>query len=518
MTEAPLPDPMTGAQATDRVPEPLLAEASTARSSVVVATSLLLSSLLGGLLALLISVIVGEGPESDGFLAAYSVYLVFILFGSTLRIALVPLFGSTQDEGEFLRRASSALRMLLAVSAVATLVVLVASPLAGKALVPNGEREAQDTAAVSVAILALAAYCQVWSAMLSAVLGAVRRFVSSALFYLLSSAVAVALGAGLMEAVGIEGAAIGALGAAVVLLATHLVYTRRLQFAAFPEWRAMRGPAAWRLAATALAGASVPVVLQVTATISLAAVSGRTGAVTAYSYAYFVTVLTTGLTAGVIGLVTMPNLIAALHERGATAAEDYLAEMAPFSVFLYVPLAAGFAVFGRPIVDAVLDGPLTPDTIDILWDAARIFLVMGLAWVLLAPLLTVTLSLQRYNSLAAIAACMIPVHALLVLPAASIGPVTAAAAHAVSGTLLVIAVTVMVFGRRAPGAMWRAIRACLPVAPLALVFPAAGLFMPDTLTGALVGLLVATGIYMALGVVVWRSVGGRALELLRGRA
>ena len=71
--------------------------------------------------------------------------------------------------------------MLLAVSAVAAAVLLVASPLVGKALVPNGEPKAQDTAAVSVAILALAAYCQVWSAMLSAVLGAVRRFVGSAL-------------------------------------------------------------------------------------------------------------------------------------------------------------------------------------------------------------------------------------------------------------------------------------------------------------------------------------------------
>jgi putative peptidoglycan lipid II flippase len=408
--------------------------------------------------------------------------------------------------------------MLLAVSAVVALVVLVASPLAGMALVPNGEQEAQDTAAVSVAILALAAYCQVWSAMLSAVLGAVRRFVSSALFYLLSSAVAVALGAGLMAGVGIEGAAIGALGAAVVLLAAHLVYTRRLQFAALPEWRSLRGSEAWRLAATALAGASVPVVLQITATISLAAVSGRTGAVTAYSYAYFVTVLTTGITAGVIGLVTMPNLIAALHERGARAAEDYLAEMAPFSVFLYIPLAAGYAVFGRPLVDAVLEGPLSPGTVDILWDASRIFLLMGLAWALLAPLTTVALSLQRYRALAAIAAVMIPVHALLVIPAASDGPVTAAGAHAVSGTILVIAIMVMVFGRRTASAGLRAVVACLPAVPLALLFPLVGLVIePDGLATAIAGLAVAATLYAVLGVWLWRSVGGRSLTLLRAR-
>ena len=74
---------------------PLLAEASTARTSVVVSVSQLLASLLGALLAVLIAVFEGEGPETDGFLAAYSAYLLFILFGSTLRIALVPLLGST---------------------------------------------------------------------------------------------------------------------------------------------------------------------------------------------------------------------------------------------------------------------------------------------------------------------------------------------------------------------------------------------------------------------------------------
>ena len=110
---------------------------------------------------------------------------------------------------------------------------------------------------------------------------------------------------------------------------------------------------------------------------------------------------------------------------------------------------------------------------------------MGLAWALLAPLTTVALSLQRYRALAAIALAIIPVHALLVIPAASEGPVTAAAAHAVSGTLLVIAIMVMVFGRRTPRAALRAIVACLPAALLALVFPLVGLVIdPDELAGA----------------------------------
>jgi hypothetical protein len=183
-----------------------------------------------------------------------------------------------------------------------------------------------------------------------------------------------------------------------------------------------------------------------------------------------------------------------------------------------VPLAVGYAVFGRALVDAVLEGPLSADTIDILWDSSRIFLLMGLAWALLAPLTTVALSLQRYRKLAAIALAIIPVHALLVIPAASEGPVTASGAHAVSGTLLVIAIMVMVFGRRTPRAALRAIVACLPAALLALVFPLVGLVIdPDGLAGALAGLTVAAILYGVLGVLLWRSVGGRALTLLRAR-
>ncbi len=110
---------------------------------------------------------------------------------------------------------------------------------------------------------------------------------------------------------------------------------------------------------------------------------------------------------------------------------------------------------------------------------------MGLAWAILAPLTTVALSLQRYRALAAIAAAIIPFHALLVIPAASQGPVTAAGAHAVSGTLLVIAIMVMVFGRRTPQAGLRAVVACLPAAVLALVFPLVGLVIdPDGLAPA----------------------------------
>jgi O-antigen/teichoic acid export membrane protein len=502
-------------------PQPLIpAATSTARSSVVVSISFLLSAALGGLLALMIAVIVGEGDDTDGFLAAYSAYLTFILFGSTLRVALVPLLGSTADEAEFRRRAAERVRRLLAAGGVAAAVLLACSALLGRALVPGASSDAQATAALSIAILSVAGFCQIWSAALSAVLGAVRRFSSSAAFYVLSSAVTVALASLLMALIGIAGAGIGVLGGAIALLATHFAYLRRFGFVVKPAWRTAASRETWRLAALAAAGASVPVVLQLDATISLAAISERSGAVTAYSYAYFFTVLATGVTAGAIGLVTMPGLVAALAERGKSAADDYLNATAPFSVFLYLPIAAGYAVFGRPLVGAVLEGPLTPDTVDVLWDASRIFLVMGLSWALLAPLTTLALSLELYWKLALVAAATVPIHAALVIPAAQDGPVSASAAHALSGTIFVIAIMALIFGRPAVAAAARAVRDSLPAAGLALVFPAVGLagLAGHGSARALAGLAVAGTLYLGLGVRLWPSVAGQAVRLLRTRA
>jgi peptidoglycan biosynthesis protein MviN/MurJ (putative lipid II flippase) len=492
-------------------------EASAARSSVVVSASFLLSSLFGGLLALLIGVIVGQGSDTDGFLAAYSAYLTFILFGSTLRVALVPLLGPTGDEPAFRARAADRVGRLAAAGAVAAGALLVSSPLLGRALVPSASSATKSTAAASVAILSGAAFCQIWSAALSAVLGAARRFVSSALLYVLSSAVAVGVGSVLMAFVGIAGAGIGVLAGAAVLLAGHLAYLRRFRFPASPAWRLAARRATWKLAALAAAGAAVPFVLQLDATISLATVSDRAGAVTAYSYAYFVTVLATGITAGVIGLVTMPGLVASVAERGREVAEEYLTATAPFSVFLYLPLAAGYATFGRPILDAVLEGPLTSASVQLLWDASRIFLLMGLSWALLAPLTTLALSLGLYARLALVALALVPVHAALVIAASRVGPVTVAAAHATSGTILVVAIMLLVFRRAALRAVGHAFVASIPAAPLALVFPAVGAIglAGHGAARALGGLVLAGVLYVALSVKFWPAVGGRAVELLR---
>jgi len=122
---------------------------------------------------------------------------------------------------------------------------------------------------------------------LAAVLAASRRFVASAALYAAASALTVALAAGLMNAIGITGAAL-AVGheARSRCSPRNLLYLRRLGFAVRPAWMAIGRGDTWRLVARAAAGAAIPVTFQVNLSIALAAVSSQAGAVTGYTYAY----------------------------------------------------------------------------------------------------------------------------------------------------------------------------------------------------------------------------------------
>jgi peptidoglycan biosynthesis protein MviN/MurJ (putative lipid II flippase) len=515
VNEAPTSDPQLERPA-------IVADAvSTARSSVVVSVSFLLANVFGGVLALLIALIVGEGPETDGFLAAYSAYLTFLLFGSTLRIALVPLLGSTADEEGFRHRAGRTVGRLVVAGAVMSGGLAASSPLLGRVLVPGAPSSAQVTAAVSMAILAVAAWCQIWAAALSAVLAASRRFGASAALYAGSSAGTVVVAALLMTLFGVVGAAVAVLGSALILVGGHVLYLRRFGFAVSPPWRAAFQGATWRLVVRAAAGASVPIAFQICLSITLAAVSDRPGAVTGYAYGYFIAVTISGVTSSTLGLTTMPQLVQALRDddggvtRRFGVMRNYLNTVAPFSVFLYLPLAAGYASFGRPFLDAVLHGSLQPDTIDLLWDVSRVFMLMALGWAVLAPVTTLALSLEMFGGIALVSAVVVAVQALLVAVASTHGPITVAGAHALSGTLLVVLVLALVFRREAIRALIPALARCLPAGAFALVFPALALAgLASNVALAALGLILGAALYLGLAVTLWPSVGGRAVRLL----
>src|SRR5215207_5984027 len=179
------------------VTEPFLADgASTARQSAVVAASFLLGTALGGLLGLVIGIVLGESAATDSLLAAYSLYLVFALFGGNVRVALVPLIGIGGTDDDLRGRAADAVGRLSAIGVVLAAALVVLSPALGEAL-RTGDL---TTAIASLAILALASGLQVAAASQAAALAAGLRFVASAALYVVASAAALVLATGFMLA------------------------------------------------------------------------------------------------------------------------------------------------------------------------------------------------------------------------------------------------------------------------------------------------------------------------------
>jgi peptidoglycan biosynthesis protein MviN/MurJ (putative lipid II flippase) len=513
---AAAPDPVATQTA-----RPLVSgRSNAARASAAVAVGSLLTALLGGALSILVAIIVGEGAKTDGFFAAYSIYLFFVLFGSTMRVSLVPLLGSPADERTWRAVAIDAIARLGGLAAAVAVFVVIASPLLSRALTPGLHADARATTALTLAILAVASFCQVYAAILAATLAAARRFFATTALFVASMLLTVMLGGGLMLAFGILGASVGVLGGSIALVLGHLAYLGRFRFVARPRLRLLRDPGTWRLAAAASAGAAVAVAQQGQVSVALAFVSDQVGAVTAYTYGYFLATLLASVTVYVVALVMLPDVLAAVHQHGQGVVGDFLRLAVPMALYLYVPLGAAYVLFGRPVVAAVFGGSLSASSLSLLWDVSRIFVTLNLAFAVLAPLGSIVLALNRRRALVLPAVALVPVHIVVMVIVSPHGPVAVALGHAAVGATLPVAIALLAFGRAGLAMIVTAVWASAPVALIGLVLPAVALVAgaPATVPAAVALSAVALVLYAVLGTFAWPNVGGRATRMLLSRA
>ena len=163
----------------------------------------------------------------------------------------------------------------------------------------------------------------------AAALAAARRFVASAILYVISSAASLVLATGVHARVRRRGRGDRRprrLGGAVPR-ARRATCGGSGVHAGVALRRAARTSPTWRMAGAAAAGSAVPLASQAMLTIALAAVSGVVGTVTAYTYGYFVALLLASMTAGAIGFTSMPGLVGELGARGAEAARGVPADV-----------------------------------------------------------------------------------------------------------------------------------------------------------------------------------------------
>jgi peptidoglycan biosynthesis protein MviN/MurJ (putative lipid II flippase) len=444
---------------------------SVEKSSALVGVGLVLTSLLGAGQALILAFIIGPGAETDAFLAAYSAYLPFALFGASLRSSMVPLIGHIDAGGErnpCANRLVSAVAVLGLATAAAT---LIASPLIGWLLTRSAPAE-RSTTIVVLLLLTPAVYCQIHAGALSGALNVLRRFPTSIGIYVASSALALSSSAILLATIGILGAGVGLLLGAVVLLARHIAVANRAGVTAALDLRLLLQPEERLLALRLLAGTASAVSQQLAVVIALAALPDSGSDVTLYVYAYFLIGICLNLSVLPLTWVTLPDAVDAIGARGRRAANDYLAALAPVVYAFLMPALALLVTFGHDILQGIFGSTFTEGGIQELYDLASILCLVAVTGVVYFLALSMLLARREWAVAARVACVAVGLH-VLVIGAGPSGSATAVATcHSVATALSAAVAGVVLLKREFFGTMARLIFRVAPITAITAVFPA----------------------------------------------
>jgi peptidoglycan biosynthesis protein MviN/MurJ (putative lipid II flippase) len=326
----------------------------------------------------------GRGAETDGFMAAYGVYLVLVLGAQAFRFVVVPDLTRAAGEGRLAaetRAYGAALALPALLLAAAT--VVFAGPL-GDAVTGSLPAPAAALATDSLRWLVPAACAQVLAGLAASALAARSSYGVAALGYTLGSLAGLGLFVALADAHGLVALAWGtALNGAITLGIPLAALVARGDLAGG------RAPLALLRRLRRFAeGAAVPLALQVLYLICLRlAADVEVGAVTSFSYAYLLAATLVAATAGALALVTS----APLTRRGVDG-EGAAAYVVHASWLCLVPIAAAagaLALAGGRIVSAFLGGAYSGD---VGADLGRLVVVLA-PWMVAALVQTLTFPL-----------------------------------------------------------------------------------------------------------------------------
>lgn len=324
---------------------PMLASSPSSRQTALLVVGQAALMGFGALLALIIAQSFGKSAKTDAFFAAYGLYSVGQVFGSTFRLTAVsPLVRATGPQ--------VATRLLGAVAllclGVALPMIVLAGPV-GHLLV---DQDPTGVAATSLRILWVALAGQLIGAMLATLLTVRGSFTALGLITLVTGLVTTATFLLTRHALGIDAAPVGLAAGGLWISGASLAVLWRSGWrpsALTPDL--LRGTLgeARRLgyASTTFIGTNLAYVV----TLAIVARIGP-GEATLYSYAFVLTVVLVSLTANVSAMVRSPSLVASEHRTSETEA------VGRWSLRMTIAVggpALGFAVLlGPPLIGSAL--------------------------------------------------------------------------------------------------------------------------------------------------------------------
>ncbi len=414
--------------------------AGSAASAALTAVSTLLVSAFAAIVGVLIAREFGRTDETDGFFAAYGVYIVITLAAQSIRVAVLPTLARAGDER---RLAGTAAGFGTALTVVAVPMLLIgevaAQPLADL-LTGSGSAAAEDACADALRWMIPAAVAHLYVGLAASALAALDDYVTAAVGYAAGSAAGLVLIVSQVDEHGIVAVSWGlALNGAVALLVPSVGLALRAAHARLPSGavRPTGAPLTSRLGMFAIA-ASLPLALQLLYVICLPfAGTLGVGAVTSFGYAYLAAASLVTVTAFSIGLVssvplTRIGLGAGMVGRHVTSS----------SWIALLPIGAtvgAFAVAGADIVERVLGGAYGGDVGD---EVSRLVVVLA-PWMVASVGVNVTFPLtfvaERLRALPVIAAAALAAQVLLAWIGAELFELDGLAVSLALSTLLVLA-------------------------------------------------------------------------------
>ena len=290
----------------------------------------------------------GRNARTDGFLAAYGVYLVLVLGAQAFRLVIVPDLTRAAAEGRLGGETKAyALAFVALAVPVSVLVGVFAGPI-GDGITGHLPHTSAVLAASALRWLVPAAFAQLLAALFASALAAIDSYASAAVGFAVGGVAAVGVFVALRSH-GLIALAWGLTLSAGIALAVTLVVLASRGGLRGGEIEPRVGERLWRLAQ----GAAVPLALQALYPVALRLAAGAgVGQVTSLSYAYLVAGGLVTATATALALISAAPLTRRGLDPDAAALHVVNASWVSLAV---VAVAAGvFAVVGGQIVGAVL--------------------------------------------------------------------------------------------------------------------------------------------------------------------
>ena len=324
-------------------------------SAALTAASTLVVSGFAAVVGVVIAQKLGRTDETDGFFAAYGVFIVVVLAAQAIRISVLPALARAADERR-LAGTSVGFAIALAVVAVPILVVgEVGADRIATLLTGSGSPTAEAACADALRWLVPAATCHLFAGVAASTLAALDEYATAALGYAAGSTAGLVLILSRVDSDGIAAVSWGvALNSVVALAIPLLGLAWRAAHARMPAGavRPVGVPLSSRLRVF-LTAAALPIALQLLYVVCLP-FAGRTGsgAVTSFGYAYLAAATLVTITAFSIGLVSSVPLTRSGLGEGAVA--RHVSSAAWVALTLIGAAVGVFAVAGAEVIERVL--------------------------------------------------------------------------------------------------------------------------------------------------------------------